>query len=187
VFTAYDSDGDGSRDAFFGDFRNAGRGRARGAELELQLALAAGLRIEAQAAWLDTRYDEYLTANAAGEVVDIASAQRFTNAPRHSAGLALLGEWDTAGHRIDGRLGLSWQDTTYPTTDLAEALRQGAHGLWSAQVRWDPPGPWSLSLSGHNLGDRRYRTTGFLIEATGVLVAYHGPPRTLALSLRHDF
>ena len=36
VFTAYDSNGDGTDDAFFGDFTNAGEGTVNGVEVEYQ-------------------------------------------------------------------------------------------------------------------------------------------------------
>ena len=38
VFTAYDSNGDGTEDAFFGDFTNAGKGTVNGFEARIPVA-----------------------------------------------------------------------------------------------------------------------------------------------------
>ena len=46
VFTAYDSDGDGVDDSFFGDFTNAGKGVVQGVEFELAAFPKDGLTLQ---------------------------------------------------------------------------------------------------------------------------------------------
>jgi iron complex outermembrane receptor protein len=84
VFTAYDSNGDGTDDAFFGDFTNAGKATVQGIELELQ--------------WLATERQLSISGNlglAGREVRRVRVAQTstsptrstFTNAPEFSGAL----------------------------------------------------------------------------------------------------
>ena len=79
VFTAYDSNGDGSDDAFFGDFTNAGSGTVNGFELEYQWLPSQHWAFTGNLAWLDAKYDEFMYAG-----VNIADEQEFTNAPDFS-------------------------------------------------------------------------------------------------------
>ncbi len=184
VFTTYDSDGDGIKDAFFGDFRNAGSGTLRGAELEVSARTGRHLRWVGNAGFLDSRYDHYLSGG-----VDIAKQQRFANAPRLTAGASVIATipLPSAGSlvaRVDGR----YQSKVYPTTDLSEEIAQAGYSLWNASLAWrSPGGRWQLALMGQNLADKAYRTTGFNLPSAGVLTGFYGSPRTVALSLSQFF
>lgn len=184
VFTAYDSDGDGIEDAFFGDFRNAGSGTLRGAELEVSARTGRHLRWIGNAGYLDSRYDHYLSGG-----VDIAGQQRFANAPRLTAGASVIATIPLAlagslVARIDGR----YQSKVYPTTDLSEEIAQAGYSLWNASLAWrSPGGRWQVALMGQNLTDKAYRTTGFNLPSFGILTGFYGPPRTVALSLSRSF
>ena len=76
VFTAYDSNGDGTDDAFFGDFTNAGEGIVNGFEAEYQWLPSEHWLISGNLAWLDAEYEKFMFAG-----VNIADEQEFTNAP----------------------------------------------------------------------------------------------------------
>src|SRR5690606_20895491 len=79
VFTGYDSNGDGVDDAFLGDFTNAGKGTVNGVEVEYQWMAGEHFAITGNLAWLDAKYDEFISA-----AVNIADSQVFTNAPEYS-------------------------------------------------------------------------------------------------------
>lgn len=169
--------------SFFGDFTNAGRGTVNGAEFEYQWMPNANWLISGNLAWLDSKYDEFITSG-----VNVADSQHFTNAPKFSG--AINAEWRTElgnGGSLSTRVGYSYQTGVYPTTDLSRAIYQPSYGLLGAGVIWKPSAPWTLSLQGSNLTDEEYRTTGYNIAAYGVLTGFYGPPRQYTLSARYDF
>lgn len=181
VFTSYTLP-NGSQ-SFFGDFTNAGKGTVNGAEIEYQWLPNEHWLISGNLAWLDAKYDEFITSG-----VNVADSQRFTNAPEFSGALNV--EWRTAlanGGNLSARVGYSYQSEVWPTTDLSPAIKQDGYGLVGAGVIWKVNDSWQLSLQGSNLADEEYRTTGYNIAAYGVLTGFYGPPRQYSLTARYDF
>lgn len=168
---------------FFGDFTNAGEGSIEGVELEYQAQLSESFRLQGNLAWLDTEYDEFVTGG-----VNVADAQRFTNAPEFSGSISGIYTHDLGDNgSLIARASYYYQDEVYPTTDLSEAIKQGAYGLTSAGLIWQSNGAWRVALEGSNLADREYRTTGYNIGALGILTGFYGPPRTVSLTVSYDF
>ena len=191
VFTAYDSNGDGTEDAFFGDFTNAGSGTVNGAEFEYQWLPTTHWSISGNLAWLDAKYDEYLFKG-----FNIADRQEFTNAPEFSGALNLEYRTELAGGNLSARVGYSYQSEIVATTEITEdpvtharvaPITQDGYGLVNAGVIWNSGGAWSVSLQGTNLADKEYRTTGYVIPALGVRTGFYGAPRQYALSVRYSF
>ena len=188
VFTAYDSNGDGTEDAFFGDFTNAGSGTVNGLEVEYQWLPSRSWLLSGNLAWLDAKYDEFLYAGA-----NIADEQEFTNAPEFSGAINVEHRADLAGGgSLSGRLGYSYQTEVVATTEIirtgALPITEDAYGLVNAGVTWKDGGAWTVSLQGTNLADKEYRTTGYnLNTALGVMTGFYGPPRQYSLSVRYDF
>jgi len=188
VFTAYDSNGDGVDDAFFGDFTNAGSGTVEGVEVEYQWLPTKHWLISGNFAWLDAKYDEFMYAG-----VNIADEQEFTNAPEFSGALNV--EWRTQlsnGGDISARVGYSYQSDVVATTEIvrtgAQPITQDGYGLVNAGVIWRLDENWSFSLQGTNLADKEYRTTGYNLNAAlGVLTGFYGAPRSYSLAVRYDF
>jgi iron complex outermembrane receptor protein len=181
VFTSYILP-NGSQ-SFFGDFTNAGKGTVNGAEIEYQWLPNEHWLISGNLAWLDAKYDEFITSG-----VNVADSQRFTNAPEFSGALNV--EWRTPlanGGNLSARVGYSYQSEVWPTTDLSPAIKQDGYGLVGAGVIWKVNDSWQLSLQGSNLADEEYRTTGYNIAAYGVLTGFYGPPRQYSLTARYDF
>ncbi|MDR6840443.1 TonB-dependent receptor [Pseudoxanthomonas sacheonensis] len=181
VFTSYTLP-NGSQ-SFFGDFTNAGKGTVNGFELEYQWLPTEHWLISGNLAWLDAKYDEFITSG-----VNVAANQRFTNAPEFSGALNVEYRTDLAnGGNLSARVGYSYQSEVWPTTDLSPAIRQDGYGLLGAGVTWKVNDAWQLSLQGSNLADEEYRTTGYNIAAYGVLTGFYGPPRQYTLTARYDF
>ncbi len=181
VFTSYTLP-NGSQ-SFFGDFTNAGKGTVNGAEIEYQWLPNEHWLISGNLAWLDAKYDEFITSG-----VNVADSQRFTIAPEFSGALNV--EWRTPlanGGNLSARVGYSYQSEVWPTTDLSPAIKQDGYGLVGAGVIWKVNDSWQLSLQGSNLADEEYRTTGYNIAAYGVLTGFYGPPRQYSLTARYDF
>ncbi|KFL36531.1 TonB-dependent receptor [Arenimonas donghaensis] len=188
VFTSYDSNNDGTNDAFFGDFTNAGSGTVNGVEVEYQWLPTRNWLISGNMAFLDAKYDEFIYTG-----LNIADEQEFTNAPEFSGAINIEYRSDLAnGGDISARVGYSYQDDVVATTEIirsgAVPITQDGYGLVNAGVIWNTGGPWSFSLQGTNLTDKEYRTTGYNINAAlGVLTGFYGPPRQFSLSARYEF
>ena len=181
VFTSYTLP-NGSQ-SFFGDFTNAGKGTVNGVEVEYQFLPTAHWLISGNLAWLDAKYDEFISSG-----VNIADTQYFTNAPEFSGALNVEYRTDLAnGGNLSARVGYSYQSEVWPTTDLSPVIKQEGYGLVNAGVIWKVNEAWSLSLQGTNLADEEYRTTGYNIAAYGVLTGFYGPPRQYSLTARYDF
>ena len=181
VFTSYTLPGGGS--SFFGDFTNAGKGTVNGVEVEYQWLPTANWLVSGNLAWLDAKYDEFITAG-----VNVADSQYFTNAPEFSGALNVEYRMPLAnGGNLSARVGYSYQSEVWPTTDLSPAIRQDGYGLVGAGVTWKVNDSWQLSLQGSNLADEEYRTTGYNIASYGVLTGFYGPPRQYTLTARYDF
>jgi iron complex outermembrane recepter protein len=187
VFTAYDSNGDGTNDAFFGDFTNAGKGTAKGVEFEYQWLPAANWLISGNLAYLKTKYDEYIFRG-----INIANEQEFTNAPERSGAINVEYNAPLAdGGNLGFRVGYNYQSKVVATTEVtrtADPITQGGYGLLNAGVIWRTGHNWMFSLQGTNLTDREYRTTGYNINAAlGVLTGFYGAPRQYTLTARYSF
>ena len=182
VFTQY-IDGSGNPQ-FFGDFANAGQGTVNGVELEYQWLPNANWLISGNLAWLDAKYDEFITAG-----VNVADSQRFTNAPEFSGAVNVEYRTDLAnGGNLSARVGYSYQSEVWPTTDLSPLIRQEGYGLVNAGVIWTVNDAWSFALQGTNLADEEYRTTGYNLDtALGVTTGFYGAPRQYMLTARYDF
>lgn len=187
VFTAYDSDGDGTDDAFFGDFTNAGKGTAKGLEFEYQWLPAEGWLVSGNLAYLKTRYDKYIFQG-----LNIANEQEFTNAPEKSGSVNV--EYNTGigdGGNLAFRVGFTYQSHVVATTEVtrtADPITQGGYGLLNAGVIWRTGKDWMFSLQGTNLTDKEYRTTGYNINsALGVFTGFYGAPRQYTLTARYSF
>jgi len=193
VFTSYDSNGDGTDDAFFGDFTNAGKGTVKGVEIEYQWLPTRNWLISGNLAFLDAKYDEFIFAG-----IDIADEQEFTNAPEFSGAINIEYRTELAnGGNLSARVGYSYQDDVVATTEInrAEAppfglapISQSGYGLLSAGVVWQVNPSWMLSLQGTNLTDKEYLTTGYnLNRALGVYTGFYGAPRQYSLTARFEF
>ena len=79
TFTAYDSNGDGVDDAFFGDFLNAGNATLKGLEVEFDWNPrdVQWFGLQGNLSWLDAKPDSFLDSNRDGFV----DTQVITNAP----------------------------------------------------------------------------------------------------------
>jgi iron complex outermembrane receptor protein len=177
-----DTNGDGVDDDVFGDFRNAGQGTMQGVELEASAQTGQYLRLLGHVAYLDTRYDEYISAG-----IDISATERFPNAPAWTA--SAIGTWPLrGGGNVEARLDASFQGALYPTTDVNPTVLQPGHTLWNASLAWQSPQhDWEVALIGQNLSDKVYRTGSFWLDYIGLGTAYYGAPRTFALSITYSF
>ena len=155
----------------------------QGVELEVFGQFNENWVLQGNLGYLDAEYDEYISAG-----VNVAGAQKFTNAPNFSGALSLQYIHPMAsGGEIRTRVGYTYQTKVYPTTDLSEAIAQDDYGLWNASVIWQVNDAWKVALEGNNLADEEYRTTGYNIAALGILTGFYGAPRTVSLTASYEF
>ena len=194
TFTAYDSNGDGVEDAFFGNFINAGDATMKGAEFEWDLGLPSidWLAVTGYLSYLDLKPDEFLDANHDGFV----DTQVITNAPKWTAGLSFNFDHPLKGGLLTASIGGAYRDNSVLTNEGGpypgrpgvplRPITQGAYTLLDASVSWlSPSAKWRFGVSGKNLTDEGYLTNGYNIPALGVLTGSYGAPRTVTATIEY--
>ena len=115
TFTAYDSNGDGVDDAFFGNFLNAGDATMQGVEVEYDWSAAAvdWFGLSGNLSYLDATPDTFLDANHDGFV----DTQVITNAPKFTGTLRANVHFPAFGGLITGSVGISHRDESVLTNE----------------------------------------------------------------------
>lgn len=162
-------------------FTNAGRATMNGLELELAARPATGLNLNANLAWLDSQYDEFVGPGGA----DISDQRKLVNAPRWSGGFGAtysLALGDAGDLKLGGNL--SYRSKAYTVVSSSEELAQDAFALLDAFVRFESAsGVWWLEAGGKNLTDKQAITHGFdLSDSLGYQLAYYNDPLTWTVS-----
>lgn len=196
TFTAYDSNGDGIDDAFFGNFLNAGNATMRGAEVEFDASspTISWLSVNGFGSYLDLKPDGFLDANKDGFV----DTQVITNAPKFTGGLHLNFAFPifkglltaSAGGAYRANAILTNEGGQYPGRPGVPLLpiSQKAYTLYDAWVSWlSPDAKWRLGVNGKNLTNEGYLTNGYNIPAFGILTGSYGAPRTVIATVEYRF
>ncbi|MCB1009184.1 MAG: TonB-dependent receptor, partial [Acidobacteria bacterium] len=193
TFTAYDSDGDGVEDAFFGNFLNAGKATTKGVELEFDWSsrTLSWLGFNGFVSWLDAKPDGFLDANNDGYV----DTQVITNAPEWTAGIRGNFDWVVGGGLVTASVGASFRDDSVLTNEGGTfagqpllPLSQDAFWLYDAWINWlSPNAKWRFGISGKNLTDEEYLTNGYNIPALGIKTGSYGAPRTILGTVEYRF
>ncbi|HYC90200.1 MAG TPA: TonB-dependent receptor [Thermoanaerobaculia bacterium] len=192
TFTAFDANGDGVEESFFGNFLNAGNATMNGVELEFDHQPALQwLNINGYVSWLDLEPDEFLDENRDGFV----DTQVITNAPEWTGGLRLNFDNPLAGGLLTASVGGSYRSAATLTNEggsfagrPVQPIRQGAYTIFDAWVSWlSPDAKWRVGLNAKNLSDEAYLTNGYNIPALGVLTGSYGAPRTVLATIEYRF
>jgi iron complex outermembrane receptor protein len=193
TFTAFDANGDGIEESFFGNFINAGNATMNGVEVEFDASSRAidWLAVNGFVSYLDLEPDEILDANRDGFV----DTQVITNAPKWTGGLRLGFDFPLAGGLLTASVGGSYRSEATLTNEggsfAGKAVRpitQEAYTLYDAWVSWlSPDAKWRFGLNGKNLADEAYLTNGYNIPALGVLTGSYGAPRTVLATIEYRF
>lgn len=186
---AVDTNGDGRDDSFAGVTTNAGKAKIKGFELEANARVTDNFTLSGMYSWIDAEYTRFIVAG-----VDQSANRVFQNTPKNSANLRAAYDMPMPIMGRAGRLTLSgnasYKDDTnqFETTSL---LDQDAYTLWDASVLWTSAnGKIRAGLHGKNLGDKEYKTGGYLFPTLGnegVLTAFYGNPRTVSATLEYRF
>ena len=194
TFQSYDSTGDGTNDAFFGNFLNAGDATISGFELEYAYNSNSWFGLSGYLATLDAKPDSFLDENHDGFV----DTQVITNAPELTGAIRLNVDFPLWGGLITGSIGYNYRDDSMLTneggpdpldpTKPLEPLVQDAYGLLDAWVAWlSPNATWKIGVVGKNLTDEKYLLTGYNLPQLGVVTGSYGAPRTVLATVEYRF
>ena len=193
TFTAYDNNGDGVEESFFGNFINAGDATMNGVEVEFDNSFREidWLNINGFVSYLDLEPDEFLDENRDGFV----DTQVITNAPEWTAGLRFNFDFPVAGGLLTASVGGSYRSESTLTNEggsfAGQPVRpivQDAYTLYDAWVSWlSPDAKWRFGLNSKNMTDEEYLTNGYNIPALGVLTGSYGAPRTVLATIEYRF
>ncbi|MEE4271095.1 MAG: TonB-dependent receptor, partial [Thermoanaerobaculales bacterium] len=139
TFEAYDSDGDGVEDAFFGNFLNAGDATIKGVELEYSWSSRSFFGLSGFLAYLDAKPDGFLDENGDG----ILDTQVITNAPELTGSIRANFDWSAFGGLMTASVGYAYRDESMLTNEGVNPMIQDSYGLVDAWVSWlSPEAKW---------------------------------------------
>ena len=186
---AVDTNGDGRDDSFAGVTTNAGKAKIKGFELEANARVTDNFTLSGMYSYIDAEYTRFIVAG-----VDQSANRVFQNTPKNSANLRAAYDMPLDVMGRGGRLTLSGNVSHKADTNQFETkslLDQEAYSLWDASVVWTSAnGKIRAGLHGKNLGDKEYKTGGYLFPTLGnegVLTAFYGNPRTVSATLDYRF
>jgi iron complex outermembrane receptor protein len=200
-------DAAGNVNGFAGSLTNAGKAKIKGLELEAIAYLTPQLNVSAMYSYIDAKYNEWMVANGAAGLVNIAGSTEFQNTPKNSANIAVNYEWPLAVMGRSGSLSfmnsLSYKSKVYqteiarptgvPSLDLTVPgnlmLAQDGFALWDAGVVWTSSDRRiQFGLHGRNLADKRYKTAGYNFSGFfNTITTFYGDPRTVRATLNLKF
>lgn len=153
-----------------------GERSSRGIEATVMAALAPGWRIEANAALLRARFEDF-NESVGGQAVSRAG-NTPPDVPRRLANVWL--NWDflpawtaSAGLRYVGER----------NADNANTLKMPGYAVTDLSLRWQAAPRTQVALRAANVFDRRYFTTAYYMPEQW----FYGPHRKLDLSVNHRF
>ena len=189
-------------------FSNAGGSRVKGAEFEAQAILGGGLTGRASFSYLDSKYTNYGSRNAAGNIVNGAPStipDLVNGGAIAGPAIDARGQYTPLAAKTTFNLGLDYAVTTsigkfLATVDLYHNsgyffepdnfLHQKAYDLLDAQIRYSPNQKYSVRFWGRNLLDRKH----IIAAASQASFVHEGgypytpaPPRTYGVAFDFSF
>ena len=172
---------------------NAGQSSIDGIEIESSVAFTDSLSASLQVGYIDAKFDEFVTFDpVTGTRRNLADQRAFQNTPEWTGSLSL--NWN---HSFGDRgvltivPAVSFRDDYQLFEAANPAIDQKAYELLDLTATWtSADDKFSVSASGRNLGDERYRVGGYVFPGAlfgNVQSGFYGPPRTYTLSLAYRF
>lgn len=172
---------------------NVPKATIRGAELEVTAIPTAGLRLSANAGYLDAEFDEFSNApSIAGGVgpVEVLNGNQLPYDARWNVNVDA--EWTVSIGLLRGAFGVqyAWKDRVYFTEFNTNRDSQAPIGVWNMSASITPDdGPWRVFAWVHNVTDETVMTgTTIYSGASGAQRAVsYAPPRQFAVGLAYTF
>ncbi|RME65484.1 MAG: TonB-dependent receptor, partial [Alphaproteobacteria bacterium] len=158
---------------------NAAQSTIKGVEVEMVALMTENLDVRAGYAFLDARYDKYVT------LLGDFSGNRMIRSPKHSAN-AVVQYRRTIADLGTATLRGEWAYTDDIFFEADEGARpftsQKGYHLFNASLHLETTdGRWTASLWGKNLTDKTYLATVFALPQTPLLT--YALPRTWGINL----
>lgn len=158
------------------DLQQVGQQSSRGIEASLALNIAERWRIDANAALLNAKFDEFGEEDDEGNIIS-RNGRRPPSVPEQAANLWV--SW-AANDQWRARAGLRYVGKRY--TDNASRLELPSYTVLDAGVDWAPTRQLSLTAALRNVTDEVY---GLAAYTTSQWIL--GQPRTAELQARYHF
>jgi iron complex outermembrane recepter protein len=163
--------------------QNAARAHTYGFELEAQLGIMQNLRLLANLATLDAKYD------SVGTATDVTVNTLFAHAPHIAYSVGLQHTAHLPYGSLNSTLNWSWQDTQGSTPEQLGQIVLPSYGLLGARVEFATPDEhWKIAVSGTNLTNKVSYLGG--VDYTVNAGTEHldlGRPREWGASLKYQF
>lgn len=166
---------------------NAGKAHSYGLDLELAAQIAARTRWTFTAEVLGSRIDEF--ANPAGTVTGNVVGHKLPNAAPLSLGTSIYHQQPVRnGALLAVELSAIHLRAQYLDVANNPLTRVPAQNYLNGDLSWRSPGrQWTVSLRGKNLAGKSYAMLRQVIPPLGIDASYYNPPRTVLLTVRHDW
>ena len=170
---------------------NAATAKVNGIELELAVRPIHSLTIGGNLAYLDSKYDKFVTTdptNLAAGLQDL-SGNRLAQAPKVSFNVYVQQSWTIHDYELSARADDNYIGYQYFTPFENPLIAQKAYDVASASLTLRSAANWSVEGYVHNLGDTKaiqqtyVSSTLFRIPVLGTLI----PPRTYGVTLGYNF
>jgi iron complex outermembrane receptor protein len=172
--------------SFVGTVTNAGAAEMDGVELESAWQLTDAFLARLSVGYIDAKYTQFLVGG-----VNVAAQRDVQNTPEWTGNLTLAYTVPLASGRLGFSASGSYRSKTQQFEIAIPLLDQDAYWLTDASVTWNSDDErWQIGLHGRNLGDERYKTSGYNFPGAATdnsVLAFYGNPRTVTLSVGYRF
>ncbi len=165
--------------------RNAAAAEIRGFELELTTRPTAALLLEAGVGYTDAEYTEI-----GAQVIGLTLDNEFAQIPEWTINAGASYDFALpAGAVLRPRVNWSYRSEVFMDALNTPEIRQPAYDLLSASLTYlTSDERWRASISGTNLTDERYFTSGFAdLPVSGIAEVVVARPREWSLSVQYRF
>jgi len=175
---------------------NAGSATIEGGEAELIFIPIEGLRLNAEVAITDARYDEYLTTDNRfpGSPVTSFAGNRLVQTPKHTVNLGAQYSFDTSVGTFTPRADFFYSSELFFLSANHPLDRQKAYTKTNLSLTWeDIARRWSIEAFVHNLENKDVIANDGLNAATltenviGADQYIYYPPRTFGVRFGVNF
>jgi iron complex outermembrane recepter protein len=199
---------------FVGVTTNAGAATFRGIEIEAFANIYRGangsrFNFAGTLGYLDAQYDEFITNIPGQGPVDVADFRRIQNTPRWTLSGTFDYTFPVAGGELAVINTVSYRSKTFQFETPSPFLDQPGYFLWDAGLVWaSADDRYTIGLHARNILDKQYITSGYQfltvnpvtgvpltaggnvipsLGREGVVTAFYGNPRQIALSFGLNF
>ena len=170
---------------------NAAKATVQGLEAEFALVPVQGLTLNLGAAFLDAKYDEYLTADPERPALGVQnlSGNKLTHAPDLTVSASAQYAMSLGGNgNLVSRVQFAYRGKSFYTPFNDIGVSDHGYRLWDASLRYtDPNDRWNAQLFVRNIGNELYLTHMARSAAFTGTVGYYGAPRTYGIEIGVDF